>query len=104
MTVFLEVVSSNTIHSTKAKIQENEWISMYQQRLSFAEKQLEDSCNVSDYNIHKKSTLHLLRLCGGVKNPKSIIEHEEEVVPMYQNLQETTNSKVVHFLTISKVA
>lgn len=79
MTVFLEVVSSNTIHSTKAKIQENEWISMYQQRLSFAEKQLEDSCNVSDYNIHKKSTLHLLlRLCGGVKNPNQLLNMKKK--------------------------
>ena len=59
-TLVLDVESSDTIKVIKLKIHDKTGVNRFNQRILFAGKGLEDNKTLSDYNIQKEDTIHMI--------------------------------------------
>ena len=65
-TITFEVKANDSVESVREKIKDKEGIAPEHQRLTYAGKQLEDGKLLSDYNVQRESTIHLVvRMIGG---------------------------------------
>ena len=79
--ISLTFKEDDTVTNVKEKVEVREGLTVSEQRLMFAGKQLQDGMTMSSYNIHAEATLHLLLSLRGGSTP-SIIFRSGRTMPV----------------------
>ena len=104
-TLAINVNSNDSVESVKLEIEKTEGVPVHEQKLIFAGQILQNDRCLSDYNVQKESTLHLVIVLGGTRKlglaaggKISQKVYKDDYKQNYQLYDQHRNVKIIVFI------